>query len=53
MSPLKARSKSRLRIREPSAAWYTLALVNAEMMKNVAEIGAIKRLYRATQGTRG
>jgi|HubBroStandDraft_5_1064220.scaffolds.fasta_scaffold312360_2 hypothetical protein len=32
---------------QPRAAWHTLAWVNAELMKNVAEIGAIRHLFEA------
>lgn len=34
---------------EPRAAWQTLAWGNAELMKNVAEIGAVRHLHEAAQ----
>jgi hypothetical protein len=33
--------------KEPRALWHTLGWVNAELMKNVAEIGIVRHLYEA------
>jgi hypothetical protein len=34
---------------DPRPARYTLAWVNAELMKNVAEIGAVRHLWAASR----
>jgi DinB superfamily len=31
--------------KEPRAAWHTLAWANAELMKNISEIGVVRHLY--------